>query len=199
MVSFVHFPGFFMEDGESIELVWETATPIAGHATYADLAQPGGRIDDSWEYLASPSFRQGEPRGFYHITHRYTSYALDPNLTPDQVSRMKALFIERSESIPRTHELAYWSADFADMCRLYLQGKSLERTPVPIGYYRNGIALVLLSLFCVGVLRGRTDLWLGLWIGRLLRRRPLGHCPACGYDSEGLHTCPECGSKQPTS
>ena len=199
MVRFVHFPGFFMEDGEDIELVWETTTPIPGHATYTDLAQPGGQVDASWEYLGSPSFREGEPSGFYHITHRYSSYALDPHLTPDQISRMKALFVERSESIPPTHELAYWSADFADMRRLYTQGKTSERIPIPVGYYRNAVALALLGLLCISSVCGRTDLWLRVWIGQLLNRRPPGHCPTCGYDTRGLGTCPECGSEQATS
>ncbi len=188
------FPGVYMHKGNEIELIWETFTPIPGQLTLGDLKQPGGRIDQSWGYLGSPTWRRIELRGFYHITHKQTSHAFDPGLTPDQTSRMMELFIERSESIPHTHELAAFSSEFAEIRDLYAQGKTSERTPIPIGYYRNAVALALLVLLVVAIARGRTDLWLKALKNRLLKRYPPGHCPQCGYDARGLETCPECGA-----
>lgn len=193
MVSFVRFPGIFVQNGDEIELVWETDDPIPGHVIMADYVQPSNRINANWTFLGWPSYRVNEQRGFYHITHRQTTYRFPPRLTPDQVSRMTALFIERSQSIPPTHELTQWSSDFADMRRLYAQGKTSERTPIPIGYCRNAVAMTLLALLTIAFARGRTDLHLSAWRDRLLKRRQPWQCQSCGYDARGLTQCPECG------
>ncbi|OAB62358.1 hypothetical protein AY599_03795 [Leptolyngbya valderiana BDU 20041] len=194
MVSPRFFPGMYMQSGNEIELIWETVTPIPGQLTYGDLNQPGGRIDQSWNYLGRPAWRRNELRGFYHITHKQTSHSFDPRLTPAQTSRMMAIFIERSDSIPHTHDLAAFSSEFAEIRSLYAQGKTSERSHLPIGYLRNTIALTLLALLCLLPARGRTDLWLKAWKDRLLKRYPPGHCSHCGYDARGLETCPECGA-----
>lgn len=194
LINFASFPGMFVQDGDEIELVWHTNDPIPGHVILADYVQPSNRVSATWKFLGWPDWRINERRGFYHITRRQTSHGLPSRLTREQTSRMMELFIERSDSIPPTHELAHYSADFANMRRIYDQGKTSERTPIPIGYYRNAIALTLLAMLILAFAKGRTDLWLKSWLARVLNCRQPWQCTNCGYDVRGLTQCPECGT-----
>lgn len=53
---------------------------------------------------------------------------------------------------------------------------------------RNSLLVTMLSFGAVGLLVMRTG---SIW---RVRRRPTGHCPACGYDLRtSANRCPECG------
>jgi len=104
-----------------------------------------------------------------------------------------SLFIEQFDALPPSHDLRAWT-ELHKVRRLYAQGKASERTPIPVGYYRNAITLALLALLILAYARGRTDLWLKAWLARFLKHRQSWQCTNCGYDITGLEQCPECGT-----
>lgn len=194
-VSFASFPALFFRDGQNIELVWDTLHPIPGQMILSDLDKPDSPVNYESRLVGWPRQRFQNEQGFYHITHKETSFRFTgaPS-TPEDRRRMMALFIERYNALPPTHEIA---GTLDQTHRLYAQGKTSERTPIPIGYYRNAVALTLLALLILSYAKGRTDLWLKSWRDRLLKRRQPWQCTNCGYDVRGLNQCPECGTPVP--
>lgn len=191
-VSFAFFPAMFFSDGQNIELVWDTVQPVPGQMILSDLDKPGSRVNYDSRLVGWPRQKYENKQGFYHITHEETSFRFSsiPS-TPEERRRMMALFIKRYDALPPTHELA---GTLEQTRRLYAQGKATERTPIPIGYYRNAVALTLLALLVLAFARGRTDLHLHTWHHRLLKRPHPWQCKTCRYDVRGLEQCPECGT-----
>lgn len=185
------FPGIFLTRGDDVEFVWydlyaNVPSPLVSH----DLQR---LIQEGWLPLGGASTWVDRENGIFHMTERWASFRIHGDPPPDTQTRMMARFVGRYDELPADHEIRKW-AGYANIRRLYAQGKDTETSIIWTGYLRNTLALTLLLALITLPIRGRTDLHLRAWHGRLLKRRQPWQCTNCGYDTTGLRQCPECGT-----
>ncbi|MEO1279468.1 MAG: hypothetical protein AAFV77_10985 [Planctomycetota bacterium] len=190
------FPGLFLTKDDEVELLWYYGD--ASNTPAPTLDDLSSLVNDGWLPIGGASTFDDRRSGFYHITERWTAFTLHAEPDEELAQRLMARYVQRFDSLPPAHEVRRDEL-FQKIRLFYGQGTQYESAPLVSGYLRNGVAIAMLALLVLLPIRGRTDLWLVRWHHLYISRPKPGHCSVCGYDASDLETCPECGSKQPTS